>query len=103
MARWRVSIGPIVIVVPTVIATVIAGVIGSVVPSVVPSVVATILVIATPLRVVPGLSHTAVTAVVTRLGLVIVAIILALAPVVAAYLLAVTQERATKFQQLIGI
>lgn len=99
MARWRVSIGPIVIVVTAVIATVIAGVIGSVVPSV----VATILVIATPLRVVPGLSHTAIIAVVTRLGLVIVAIILALAPVVAGYLLAVTQERETKFQHLIGI
>lgn len=82
MAWWGVSVWPIVVVVATAVSTIIAAVIAAVV-------VAAVLVVAPPLRVVTPLTPAAVTAIVTGLGLVVVAmVILALAPMVVAHLLA---------------
>lgn len=81
MTWWWVSIGSVAIVVATVVAAAIAAVVAG-------TVVATILVVAPPLRIVT-LASTTMATIVTRLSLVVVAlVILALAPVVAAHLLA---------------
>lgn len=76
VARWGVSVGPVVVVVATVVATAVTT-----------AVVAAVLVIATPLRVVTPLTPATIVAIVT--GLVVVAlVVLALAAMVVTHLLA---------------